>query len=86
MRKGLNEGILENRAVEGRRTTDASRSSSRHHSVTANHHRSLICFAAPSVDVLPRRMAEDRVAHLGPDLMAGAEPDWDDVVRRARED
>ncbi len=43
-----------------------------------------VCYSAPSVDVLPRRMAEERIAHLGPDLIAADEPDWDDVVARAR--
>ncbi len=43
-----------------------------------------VCYSAPSVDVLPRAMAEERVGHLGPDLIADAEPDWADIVARAR--
>ncbi len=43
-----------------------------------------VCYSAPSVDLLPRAMAEEKVAHLGPDLIADEEPDWDDIVARAR--
>ncbi len=44
-----------------------------------------VCYSAPSVDVLPRHLAEQRVGHLGPDLIAAEEPDWSEIVRAARE-